>query len=45
MYAHTNLHLYTQTNSADEHGGVTLEAFLESEKTLLPQLSRLRLLQ
>ena len=30
--------------NADEHGGVTLEAFLESEKTVLPKLTRLRLL-
>ena len=30
--------------SADDQGGVTLEAFLESEKTLLPKLTRLRLL-
>lgn len=31
--------------SADEHGGVTLQAFLDSEATLLPKLSKLRLLQ
>jgi hypothetical protein len=30
--------------SADEHGGVTLKAFLDSEATLLPKLSKLRLL-
>ena len=29
---------------ADEQGGVTLEAFLKSETTLLPKLSKLRLL-
>ncbi len=31
--------------SADESGGVNLKAFLESEATLLPELSRLRLLR
>jgi 2,3-bisphosphoglycerate-dependent phosphoglycerate mutase len=30
---------------ADERGGVTLQAFLDSEQTLLPKLSKLRLLQ
>lgn len=30
---------------ADEQGGVTLEAFLASEATLLPTLSKLKLLQ
>jgi hypothetical protein len=30
---------------ADEHGGVTLDAFLASEATLLPTLSKLKLLQ
>lgn len=29
---------------ADELGGITLESFLESEKTLLPKLTRLKLL-
>ena len=31
--------------SADEYGGITLQAFLDSEATLLPRLSKLRLLQ
>lgn len=31
--------------SADESGGVNLKAFLDSEETLLPKLSKLRLLQ
>lgn len=31
--------------SADEQGGVSLQAFLDAESTLLPKLSRLRLLQ
>ena len=31
--------------SADDNGGVTLKAFLESEASLLPTLSKLRLLQ
>jgi Ca2+-binding EF-hand superfamily protein len=30
---------------ADESGGVTLQAFLNSEATILPKLSKLRLLQ
>lgn len=30
---------------ADEHGGVTLKAFLDNQSNLLPGLSRLRLLQ
>jgi hypothetical protein len=30
---------------ADEMGGITLKAFLDSEETVLPRLSRLRLLQ
>lgn len=30
---------------ADEEGGITLKAFLDSEETLLPRLSKLRLLQ
>ena len=30
---------------ADEQGGVTLDAFLASEATLLPTLSKLKLLQ
>jgi hypothetical protein len=31
--------------NADEFGGITLQAFLASESTLLPKLSKLRLLQ
>eukprot|EP01031_Cornospumella_fuschlensis_P032802 gene32802-39657_t len=31
--------------AADEQGGITLQAFLDSEETLLPKLTRLRLLQ
>jgi bisphosphoglycerate-dependent phosphoglycerate mutase len=31
--------------SADEHGGVTLKSFLKAQATLLPMLSKLRLLQ
>eukprot|EP01038_Epipyxis_sp_PR26KG_P007143 gene7143-9746_t len=30
---------------ADEYGGITLQSFLDSEATLLPRLSKLRLLQ
>lgn len=31
--------------NADEQGGITLQAFLDSEETVLPTLSKLRLLQ
>lgn len=31
--------------NADEHGGISLKAFLEAEETVLPKLSKLRLLQ
>lgn len=37
-----SLRLY---DSADEKGGVTLQAFLDSEATIMPSLTRLRLLQ
>ena len=37
-----NVYVYYR---ADEFGGVTLQAFLNSEATILPKLTRLRLLQ